>query len=1218
MLFLISGAYAPGFSQGTGEELLKSRNCPGGVAVSTLKSSRKITVEGVAPDKLAALFTAVPEDTPYLSDAEPETRKLRKRKVSIRQDQIFTIDNEESPGGGTVRLRDMVRINLFKGLEINAILSRVDQTEFSFTWVGNVEGRPDRGTVNLTFAEGIILGRINIYGEGIFTLTQQKPGLFVIEEMDPSGIKFAPPIFPERDMLRDESPGPEVSYASDGIIEIMIVWTLDAEAGASAEGSSIQAEIAQAVSLINTTYFNSNITQRVSLVASAGTNYTSSRDPSLDLTRLQYPYDGYMDEVHLLRYSSEADCVALITNGFEDSIIGMAYALEYGNRDIFKDYAFSVVNRNYFYYQTHTHEFGHNMGAGHELDNPSGSNGPQYYSYSSGYHYEVDELDHWHTMMSYSHNGSDKIEYFSNPDIYFEGNPTGLPGDFGNDNARTLDNTMELVDSFGEDLDPVSVYPDLSSCGYLGQPYFDPHSVESGDGLEISIVVCNYGNGPAPGFSIDFYASENTTITDYDEYLGSITTIGMEASSSTTFLWTGLVPGEIPGGDYYIGWIIDADDEVPESNEGNNIDLFYSPRLNVTAVIECEYSISPSSRIYSAAGGSSSFNVTTQSGCPWSAVSQAGWITVNPDSGTGSSSVIYFVSPNGSYLQRTGRIRIEDEYFTVSQDGASPVCTVSILPESRTHSADGGEGAISVSSPLGCGWTAASPADWINITSGQSGTGDGIIQYFVEENENKDNRSGQILVEEASFSILQESSYTSLERQDRIVFPADFRKFGALLENTWVGATALNLNQDEKSIIFSGKDCDGNTVGFNSALPDLKPRGQVAKLTSELFELTPQLSTITGEGDGVQLPVRGIFVVGDNLTKRMDGIGHRWIPSTELYLLQGRKNPGQVTTVYLYNISTTSASGVVLEWKDADGTIIDTSTRTIQAGGTLFQPLSDLFGFNPDSQEGYLKVTSSTEICGFTLSGTAQSFVAFPAQKPSEASALYAPHFILLPDGSGTEIQLINVGLVPVYIVFQSFEDPGGEFETQGTDLLPGAMLKGNITEFLPLDVEGLEEDQLLTGRIKLSISTIGDHEGFEGPKVIGGVVLSGSERNSAGLPLEKTGWKKIVFPHIVQSLDMRIFTGLAVWNINSQEAEITVRAWNSDGEISAAKTFSLEPNQRRVGMLDESLFFGPGFSQVGGHLEISSDQPVIAFSLYGDYELEYLATIGGQKLNDD
>ena len=1210
LMLSVSGAAASGSPLGTGEELVKSRNCPEGIAISRLGSSREIKIEEVSPGKLSGLFTAVPGDTAYISDAEPKTEKLRKRVASIRQDQIFTIDDAEFSGKKAVHLKDMVRINLFHGLEINAVLSRVDQTEFSFTWVGNVEGRPDRGTASFTFADGIMLGRVNIYGEGIFSISPQGPDLSEIEEMDPSTAKFAPPVFPRKEMLRDSDPGPDVSYSSNGIIEIMIVWTLDAEAGASAKGTSIQAEIAQGVSLINTTYANSNVTQRVNLVASVGTNYTSSEDSLTDLTRLQDPEDGYMDEIHLLRQTSHADCVSLITNGFEGSIIGQGYALESGNSSFFKNYAFSVVDRHYFYYQTLTHELGHNMGAGHELDNYS-SPGPQYYSYSSAYYKDAD----WHTMMSYSHNGSSKIEYFSNPDIYYQGNPLGIPGDEGNDNARTLDNTMALVDSFGEELNP-----DLSSCYQPSQFYFDPHSVYSGEELDISIPVCNYGDGPASGFSVDFYASENTNITDFDYFIGRVTSSGIQAYSSSQVSWTGLVPQDLPSGDYYLGWIIDADNEVPESNENNNNNYFASSLLTVNHLIECEYAISPYSRIYSASGGSSSINVTTQSGCPWTAVSQNTWITVRADSasGTGNGSVIYAVSPNSSYFQRTGKIRIEDEFFTVIQDGATPVCTVSLLPESRTHSAEGGNGAISVSTPSGCSWTATSPEEWITIFAGQSGTGDGVIQYSVEENINEDKRTGQILVEEASFSVIQESRYTSLELQDKIVFPADFRRFGALMGNTFVGATALNLGQDEKPFLVAGWDSDGNPVELNSSLPDLAPRGQLAKLTSELLDLSPSLTTITGEGDGTQQPVRGIFVLGDDQTKRLDGIGHRWMPSTELYLLQGEKSPDQTTTVYLYNPSSTSASELVLEWKDSEGAIIDTSTRDIPAGGTLFQTLTDLFSFNPDFQEGYLKITSSNEICGFTLSGTAQSFTAFPAQVPTESNALYAPHFILLPDGSGTEVQLINVGLVPVSITFKSFEDVGIEYETPGLELMPGAMLKGNITEFLPLDASSLAEGQILTGRIKISISTFGEHEGFEAPRVIGGVILSGSARNSAGLPLEKTGLKKIIFPHVAQSLDMRIFTGLVVWNINNQEAEVTVQAWDRDGEISATKNFSLAANQRRIGLLYESYYFGPEFSQVGGHLEISSDQPVIAVCLYGDYEMEYLATIGGQVLNDE
>ena len=98
----------------------------------------------------------------------------------------------------------------------------------------------------------------------------------------------------------------------------------------------------------------------------------------------------------------------------------------------------------------------------------------------------------------------------------------------------------------------------------------------------------------------------------------------------------------------------------------------------------------------------------------------------------------------------------------------------------------------------------------------------------------------------------------------------------------------------------------------------------------------------------------------------------------------------------------------------------------------------------------------------------------------------------------------------------------------------------------------------------------------------------------------------------------MRIYTGLSVWNISSQEAEVTVEAWNGQGEKTATTTFSLGSNQRRVGMLNEDFFFGSEFSQVGGHLEIRSDQNLISFCLYGDLDLEYLSTIGGQEIIGD
>ncbi len=82
----------------------------------------------------------------------------------------------------------------------------------------------------------------------------------------------------------------------------------------------------------------------------------------------------------------------------------------------------------------------------------------------------------------------------------------------------------------------------------------------------------------------------------------------------------------------------------------------------------CSYSISPNSQSFTAIGGAGSVSVSTQSGCAWTATSNASWISVTQGgSGTGNGGVLYAVLPNpgGS---RNGTITIAGRTFTVSQN----------------------------------------------------------------------------------------------------------------------------------------------------------------------------------------------------------------------------------------------------------------------------------------------------------------------------------------------------------------------------------------------------------------------------------------------------------------------------------------------------------------------------------------------------------------------
>lgn len=100
----------------------------------------------------------------------------------------------------------------------------------------------------------------------------------------------------------------------------------------------------------------------------------------------------------------------------------------------------------------------------------------------------------------------------------------------------------------------------------------------------------------------------------------------------------------------------------------------------------CTFSISPTSRSFSSPGGNGSFSVSSASGCAWSAVSNAGWITTS-SSGTGNGTVNYTVAANSGTSQRTGTITVNGRTHTVTQSFAAlPSLTINngVVTEGNT------------------------------------------------------------------------------------------------------------------------------------------------------------------------------------------------------------------------------------------------------------------------------------------------------------------------------------------------------------------------------------------------------------------------------------------------------------------------------------------------------------------------------------------------------
>ena len=95
----------------------------------------------------------------------------------------------------------------------------------------------------------------------------------------------------------------------------------------------------------------------------------------------------------------------------------------------------------------------------------------------------------------------------------------------------------------------------------------------------------------------------------------------------------------------------------------------------------CSYSVSPSSQSYDYTGGGGSFSARSASACSWTAVSNVSWLVINSGgSGTGNGTINYSVAPTSDNDPRTGSITVQDQTFTVSQDGIGgrPIITSAV------------------------------------------------------------------------------------------------------------------------------------------------------------------------------------------------------------------------------------------------------------------------------------------------------------------------------------------------------------------------------------------------------------------------------------------------------------------------------------------------------------------------------------------------------------
>jgi hypothetical protein len=332
-----------------------------------------------------------------------------------------------------------------------------------------IEGVLDDELSSFRFSlhDGILFGDIRPSDGTQFQVVYLGAGLYEIRELDPNafpscGVGPSEANFDDRrepSDPRESSVSPETPMRSrvelttdpdatmspltdpSGTIDVLVVFTPAAKTAVGGD-SAIRALINLAITETNQAYYRSQISTRVRLVAVREVAYRESSSFSTDLDRLTGRTDGFMDSVHALRNSYGADLVSLITNN--DALCGLAWQMT-SVSTAFRPWGFSVVNwscatGNY----TFAHELAHNQGSAHDRANADLAGA---YPNSYGWRFYGASGRRYRTIMAYEPGA--RIQRFSNPNVLYDGVPTGVQfKGLGANNASSINRTASTVANF--------------------------------------------------------------------------------------------------------------------------------------------------------------------------------------------------------------------------------------------------------------------------------------------------------------------------------------------------------------------------------------------------------------------------------------------------------------------------------------------------------------------------------------------------------------------------------------------------------------------------------------------------------------------------------------------------------------------------------------------------------------------------------------------------
>jgi len=165
------------------------------------------------------------------------------------------------------------------------------------------------------------------------------------------------------------------------------------------------------------------------------------------------------------------------------------------------------------------------------------------------------------------------------------------------------------------------------------------------------------------------------------------------------------------------------------------------------SVGQCTNTLTPTNQIADYGGASVSIQVTTQTGCAWTASSESAWLTFSQASGSGSAVLTATAAPNASGSQRVANITVGNAIASIIQPATS--CSYAPSPTTISIPSGGGSGTISVTTS--CPFTSSSDESWATATTLSQSS----VAYYVAANSSAQPRTATLSIGTSQMTLTQ-------------------------------------------------------------------------------------------------------------------------------------------------------------------------------------------------------------------------------------------------------------------------------------------------------------------------------------------------------------------------------------------------------------------------------------------------------------------------------